>query len=100
MHINKKLLLLQGVGFKFKLLLNKLCLVLGYSHIIKLSFSNNIKVSLISNKLIELNALNLYSLNYYIYTIKKFKKLDVYKGKGILLGGEEVLKKEGKKATF
>ena len=94
------MLLLQGVGFKFRLLTNKLYLVLGYSHIIKLFFSANIRVKLINNKHIELNALNLYRLNYYIYTIKKFKKLDVYKGKGILLGGEEVLKKEGKKANF
>jgi ribosomal protein L6P/L9E len=31
---------------------------------------------------------------------KKVKQLDVYKGKGILVEGEKIIKKEGKKALF
>jgi large subunit ribosomal protein L6 len=98
--INKQLILLKGVGYKYRLLAGNLYLVLGYSHIIKLTFCKGIKANLISNKLLELSSISLYLLNAYIYKIKKYKKLDVYKGKGILLEGEKVIKKEGKKATF
>jgi large subunit ribosomal protein L6 len=88
------------VGYKYRLLAGKLYLVLGYSHIIKLVFCKGIKADLISNKLLELSSISLYLLNAYIYKIKAYKKLDVYKGKGILLEGEKIIKKEGKKATF
>jgi len=99
-RINKKVLLLHGVGYKYRLLKNKLFLVLGYSHIVQLWLCKNIRLVLINNKTIKLFAINLYILNSYVYKIKSYKKLDVYKGKGILLGGELVIKKEGKKATF
>jgi len=91
---------LQGVGFKYRLIKNKLYIILGYSHIIDLTFCRSISLNLVSNKILELYSINLFKLNDYVYKIKGYKKLDVYKGKGILLGGETITKKEGKKATF
>ena len=98
--IHKKNLKLQGVGFKFKIFKNSLFLVIGYSHILKINFCNNIKIKLLKNKHLELYSIDLFLLNRYIYLIKKLKLLDVYKGKGILLGKEKIIKKEGKKSTF
>jgi large subunit ribosomal protein L6 len=91
---------LKGVGFKYRLLQNALFLVLGYSHIIKLDLCRGILVELINNKTLDLYSINACLLNKYVYKIKGFKKLDIYKGKGILFHNERVTKKEGKKASF
>ena len=98
--INKKIVTLKGVGFKFRLLNNVLFIILGFSHIIKLNFCRNIRVHLFNNKTLVLYSMDLFLLNQYIYNLKKFKSLDVYKGKGILVEGEKIIKKEGKKALF
>jgi ribosomal protein L6P/L9E len=58
------------------------------------------KINLVNNKLLSLYSIDLIGLNNCIYRIKKIKKLDIYKGKGVLLQGEKIIKKEGKKATF
>lgn len=97
---NKRVLVLKGVGFKYRLLQNALFLVLGYSHIIKLDLCRGILVELINNKTLDLYSINACLLNKYVYKIKGFKKLDIYKGKGILFHNERVTKKEGKKASF
>ena len=44
--------------------------------------------------------IDLLVLNRYSYILKKCKSLDVYKGKGILVEGDKVIKKEGKKALY
>lgn len=99
-NISKKNIILKGVGFKFRIYKNTLYLVIGYSHIIKFKFYYNMKINLVNNKLLSIYSIDLIGLNNCIYRIKKIKKLDVYKGKGVLLQGEKIIKKEGKKATF
>jgi large subunit ribosomal protein L6 len=96
---HSKYLELKGVGFKFKLKNNKLFLILGYSHVISYVLPSNISVELLNTKLIKLFSNNLMILNKVIFYLKKLKKTDVYKGKGILLKGEVVLIKEGKKSN-
>jgi len=98
--INKKTIDLKGVGFKYKLYFNSLYLILGYSHLVKFNFCKNIKVHLLNNKSLYLYSIDLFLINRYIYMFKKVKQLDVYKGKGILVEGEKIIKKEGKKALF
>lgn len=98
--INKKVVTLKGVGFKYRLLKNILFIILGFSHIVKLNFCKNIRVHLVNNKVLALYSIDLFLLNRYIFVLKKFKSLDVYKGKGILVEGEKIIKKEGKKAIF
>jgi ribosomal protein L6P/L9E len=57
-------------------------------------------LDLINNKNLFLYSIDLLVLNRYSYILKKCKSLDVYKGKGILVEGEKVIKKEGKKALY
>ena len=98
--VSKKTLILHGVGFKYRLFKNCLYLVLGYSHIIKFYFPRDIRLLLIKNKILHMYTFNTNLLNNYVYRLKKLKKLNIYKAKGILLKNEKVVKKEGKKATF
>jgi ribosomal protein L6P/L9E len=94
-----KYLELKGVGFKYKLSGNKLFCILGYSHVISYFLPSNILVVLINNKLLKLFSNNLIILNKVIYDLKKKKKINVYKGKGIIIKGEVLIMKEGKKSN-
>jgi ribosomal protein L6P/L9E len=96
---HSKFLELKGVGFKYRIKKNKLFLILGYSHIVVYELPNNTFVKVLTNKLIKIFSNNLLILNKVIYDLKKRKVFNVYKGKGIVLKGEVVLVKEGKKST-
>lgn len=100
LNSNSKVINLEGVGFKFNLKNNYLLILLGFSHIIKVKIPLNIKLNLLSNKKLYLSCVNLCNLNSFVFKLKKLKKVDVYKGKGIFLEGEKFSKKEGKKDNF
>lgn len=90
-------LFLNGIGFKVNQIENKLVLKLGYSHDIIVDIPNNIDVSILKSTQIVLYSSNWEELTQFAYNIKKLKKVEPYKGKGILLKNETVLRKEGKK---
>ena len=94
-----KFLELRGVGFKYKIKNNKLFLLTGYSHVVMYTLPNNIFVQVLNNKLIKLFSNNLLILNRVIYDLKKIKTFNVYKSKGIILKGEVLILKEGKKSS-
>lgn len=94
-----KFLELRGVGFKYRIKKNKLFLILGYSHIVVYELPSNVFVKLLTTKLIKVFSNNLLLLNKVIYAVKKKKFFNIYKGKGIVLKGEVLISKEGKKST-
>jgi ribosomal protein L6P/L9E len=94
-----KILELRGVGFKYRIKKNKLFLILGYSHVTVYELPSNLFVKILTNKLIKLFSNNLLVLNKVIYALKKKKAFNIYKGKGIVLKGEVLIIKEGKKST-
>nr|YP_010616479.1 ribosomal protein L6 [Peronosclerospora sorghi]WAU47945.1 ribosomal protein L6 [Peronosclerospora sorghi] len=89
-------LILQGIGFKAFIKNNKLILKLGFSHNIIISIPVTIKISIQLNILI-FSSIDYIFLNQFIYYIKNLKKPEPYKGKGILLKNEKILRKEGKR---
>ena len=91
---------LRGLGFKFKLKNNLLFLVLGYSHVLIYKIPFNIRVSLTSNKSLKLSTNNVLILNRVIFELKKFKTMNIYKGKGIFLKEESPVLKVGKKPSM
>ena len=90
-------LFLKGIGFKTFIKNNNLILKLGFSHNIIIPIPDNIKIINQSNKLI-FNSIDYIFLNQFVYSIKNYKKPEPYKGKGLLLKNEKILKKEGKKS--
>lgn len=92
-----KRLEIEGVGFRVALTGNKLVMQLGFSHPVEfeapagITFvveKNAITVSGIDKVLVGQTAAN----------IRKLKKPEPYKGKGIRYAGEIIRRKEGKKA--
>ncbi len=90
-------LILKGIGFKAFIENNDLILKLGYSHNIVINIPENIKIINQSNNLI-FNSIDFIYLTQFVHYIKSFKKPEPYKGKGLLLKNEKILKKEGKKS--
>lgn len=94
-----KYLELRGVGFKYKICGNRLFCILGYSHVITYDLPQNILITIINHKLLKLFSNNIIILNKVIYDLKKKKKFNVYKGKGIVIKGAVLITKEGKKSN-
>lgn len=90
-------LILKGIGFKSFIENNSLILKLGFSHNIIIPIPNTIKIINQSNNLI-FNSIDFIYLTQFVHYIKSFKKPEPYKGKGLLLKNEKILKKEGKKS--
>ena len=90
-------LILKGIGFKAFVENNNLILKLGFSHNITISIPSNIKVISQGNNLI-FSSIDFIFLTQFVHFIKNHKKPEPYKGKGLLLKNEKILKKEGKKS--
>jgi large subunit ribosomal protein L6 len=90
-------LILKGIGFKAFVENDNLILKLGFSHNITVSIPSNIKVISQANNLI-FSSIDFIFLTQFVHFIKNHKKPEPYKGKGLLLKNEKILKKEGKKS--
>lgn len=84
-----------GLGYRFLLLDNVLLLKIGYSHYIKLPIPSNLHVFGYKKRLV-IFGISLFGLNFFVNKLRSFKKIDVYKGKGINLLGEVLRVKVGK----
>lgn len=94
----KKYLLVRGVGYKFLRKNQYLTLQVGYSHKINVLLPSFIKTKL-NRKATKIKFMgsNLAFMTGLISSIRRFKKPDVYKGKGIRYRKDNVMRKEGKK---
>jgi large subunit ribosomal protein L6 len=90
-------LILKGIGFKAFVEKDNLILKLGFSHNIIIAIPSNIKVISQTNNLI-FSSIDFIFLTQFVHFIKNHKKPEPYKGKGLLLKNEKILKKEGKKS--
>lgn len=93
-------LFLKGIGFKFFLENNnkKLRLKLGFSHDIIIQIPPEIKITISKFSILTAISTDWLKLTQFIHSIRKYKKPEPYKGKGILLKNEIIIKKEGKKS--
>lgn len=87
-----------GVGYKFNVTGNQLVISAGYSHPVKLDIPQGIKLEQKSNTEIEVSGIDKILVGEFAANIRKVKKPEPYKGKGIRYIGEYVRRKEGKKA--
>ena len=95
----KKGLEIVGVGYKFNVQGNKLTISAGYSHPVIMEVPNGITVKAISNTEIELEGIDKEKVGEFAANIRKVRKPEPYKGKGIKYKGEQIRRKEGKKAS-
>ncbi|MGM9882088.1 MAG: 50S ribosomal protein L6 [Bacilli bacterium] len=95
----KKGLEIVGVGYKFTASGNKLTISAGYSHPVILEVPKGITVKAISNTEIELEGIDKEKIGEFAANIRKVRQPEPYKGKGIKYKGEQIRRKEGKKAS-
>ena len=93
----KKTLELVGVGFRVSVVENKLLLKLGYSHEVLFEIPSNIVIQCPSPDKISVFGICKQKVNKVVSLIQRLKKIDLYKGKGILLENTKLRLKEGKK---
>lgn len=92
-----KKLELEGVGFKVALQGNKLVMQLGFSHPVEFEAPQGILLGVEKN-VISVVGIDKYLVGQTAANIRKLKKPEPYKGKGIRYQGEVIRRKEGKKA--
>ncbi len=95
----KKALEIIGVGYRFSVSGNTLTIQAGYSHPVKLTIPKGISVNAISATEIEISGADKIVVGEFAANIRKVRKPEPYKGKGIRYKGEHVRHKEGKKAS-
>lgn len=95
------LLKVVGLGYKYKIFDGKIFLILGYTHLLKVSIPKNLFIKLIKKKkVIKLISHDKLILKYFIFFLKSLRPIDIYKAKGIRLKGEIIITKVGKKSKF
>jgi hypothetical protein len=93
-----KRILLKGRGYKTSFDKNSRFLILkiGFSHLVYLSIPLNVKIYKKKNKLV-LKSSKLLTLNNFSIKIKKLKKVNFYKSKGLLFSTDNIKLKPVKK---
>lgn len=91
----EKKLEVNGVGYKVALQGNKLVLNLGFSHPIEYTAPEGITIA-VDKMNIAVTGISKQQVGQVAADIRKFKKPEPYKGKGIKYEGEYVIRKAGK----
>ncbi|MDD3006302.1 MAG: 50S ribosomal protein L6 [Candidatus Pacebacteria bacterium] len=92
----EKKLELQGVGYKVVLKGNDLDLALGFSHPVLFKAPEGIKF-VVEKNVITIAGIDKQSVGQVAAEIRKLRKPEPYKGKGVRYVGEQVRRKAGKK---
>ena len=88
-----------GVGYRFNVQGKKLVISAGYSHQVNLEIPEGITIESVSNTEITVKGIDKVLVGEFAANIRKVRKPEPYKGKGIRYKDEHVRRKEGKKAA-
>ncbi len=88
-----------GVGYKFNVQGNKIVVNAGYSHPVEVIVPDGIKVELVNNTEITIKGIDKQKVSEFAANVRKIRKPEPYKGKGIRYKDEHIRRKEGKKAA-
>lgn len=82
-RVNKKQLILRGIGLKMSLSGNCLSLKLGFSHLVSIRFNETVSASL-KNNILRLVSWDFVALGNFVNKIYSTKVADSYKGRGFV----------------
>lgn len=88
-----------GVGYKFAVNGNKIGVSAGFSHPVEVKLPADLKVEAISNTEIVISGIDKQKVTEFAANVRKLRKPEPYKGKGIRYKDEHIRRKEGKKAA-
>jgi large subunit ribosomal protein L6 len=92
-----KILDIKGVGYRASAQGKKLKLQLGYSHDVDLDVPEGIEVKTPDQTTVEISGIDKQAVGQFAAEIRRWRKPEPYKGKGIAYRGEYIFRKEGKK---
>ncbi len=94
----EKKLLIDGVGFRWEVKGDKLQLNLGFSHPVIISIPK--EISVVADKgILTISGIDLEKVSLFAMQVRKLKRVEPYKGKGIRYEKEVVIRKQGKKSA-
>ena len=88
-----------GVGYRFNVAGSKITVSAGYSNPVEVIVPADLKVEQVNNTEIAISGIDQQKVAEFAANIRKIRKPEPYKGKGIRYKGEYVRRKEGKKAA-
>ena len=88
-----------GVGYRFQLKGNTLVVTAGYSHPVNVQIPEGIKLEVPSNTELFIRGIDKQLVGEFAANVRKIRKPEPYKGKGIRYADEHIRRKEGKKAS-
>jgi len=89
---------IEGVGYRAEVSGQKLTLNLGFSHPVIMEIPPGI-TAVIEKNLITITGIDKEALGQFAANLRKVRKPEPYKGKGIRYQGEHIIRKQGKKAS-
>ena len=92
-----KKLEITGVGYRANAQGRKIKLQLGYSHDVDLDVPEGVEVKTPDQTTIEISGIDKQAVGQFAAEIRRWRKPEPYKGKGIKYRGEYIFRKEGKK---
>ncbi|MFA6843020.1 MAG: 50S ribosomal protein L6 [Bacilli bacterium] len=94
----EKSLLIEGVGYRFSLKGKILVVAAGFSHLVELPLPEKINVEVVSPTEIKITGIDRQEVGEFAANVRKIRKPEPYKGKGIRYSDEIIRRKEGKTA--
>ena len=88
-----------GVGYSFNVKGKTLVVKAGYSHPVEVAVPDGLELEQVSNTEINVKGISKELVGEFAANVRKIRKPEPYKGKGIRYKGEYVRRKEGKKAS-
>ena len=92
-----KVLEITGVGYRANAQGKNLKLQLGYSHDVDFAIPDGIEIKTPDNTTVEISGIDKQKVGQVAAEIRRWRKPEPYKGKGIKYRGEYIFRKEGKK---
>lgn len=93
-----KVLEIEGVGYRAEVKNGDIVMNLGFSHQVILTIPDGISAEIVKS-VITLSGADKDALTQFAANVRKTKKPEPYKGKGIRYRGEFIIRKQGKKAS-
>ncbi len=94
----QKVLELQGIGYRVELQGKNIKLLVGFSHPVLVPIPEGIEATIDKN-ILTISGIDKDAVGQFAANVRKIKKPEPYKGKGLRYRGEYVRQKQGKKAT-
>ena len=88
-----------GVGYRFQVKGTELVVTAGYSHPVVVKIPDGITLDSPSNTELFIKGIDKQQVGEFAASIRKIRKPEPYKGKGIRYADEHIRRKEGKKAS-